>query len=51
VAAAFGAQFSGSGYGLIANPPAAGVWDIVVFPHSSVSGVFEAAGVIRVTAR
>ena len=51
VAAAFGPQFSSSGYGLIANPPAAGVWDIVVFPHSTVSGVFEPAGVIRVTAR
>jgi glucose/arabinose dehydrogenase len=51
VAAIFGAQFRTSGYGLIANPPSAGVWDILVFPHSTVTGVFEPAGVIRVTVR
>jgi hypothetical protein len=51
VAGVFGAQFRGSGYGVIANPPFAGVWDILVFPHSTVSGNFEPAGVVRVTVR
>jgi glucose/arabinose dehydrogenase len=51
VAAIFGAQFQRSGYGVIANPPAPGVWDILVFPHSTVTGVFEPAGVLRVTVR
>jgi len=51
VGAAFGSQFTPSGYGLIATPPAAGVWDILVFPHSTVSNAFEPAGVVRVTVR
>jgi glucose/arabinose dehydrogenase len=51
VAAAFGAQFRTSGYGVIANPPAAGVWDLLIFAHSTVSGQFENAFVVRVTVR
>ena len=51
VGAAFGAQFRGGGYGVIANPPTAGVWDILVFPHSTVTRNFEPAGVVRVTVR
>jgi glucose/arabinose dehydrogenase len=51
VGAAFGSQFTPAGYGVIANPPTPGVWDILVFPHSTVSNAFEPAGVVRVTVR
>jgi hypothetical protein len=51
VAAAFGSQFRASGYGLLVNPPSAGVWDLLIFAHSTVSGQFEPAVVVRVTVR
>ncbi len=48
VGAAFGSQFTPSGYNLrVANLPS-GTWDIVVYVHSSVSGAFDAAQVVRV---
>jgi glucose/arabinose dehydrogenase len=45
----FGSQFTPSGYNLLVSHLPAGTWDIVVFLHSSVSGVFETAQVVRVT--
>jgi glucose/arabinose dehydrogenase len=48
VGAAFGAQFTFSGYNLGVNGLPTGTWDIVVYVHSSVSGAFDAAQVVRV---
>jgi hypothetical protein len=51
VAGAFGAQFKTSGFGLIANAPTPGVWDLIVYARSTVTGRFDAAQVVRVTVR
>jgi glucose/arabinose dehydrogenase len=51
VAAFFGAQFRASGYSVVSSSPPPGVWDLVVFAHSSVSGTFDAVQVVRVTVR
>jgi hypothetical protein len=48
VAAAFGDQFAGAGFGLIgALPP--GTFDLVVYAHSTVTGTFNQERVVRVT--
>jgi glucose/arabinose dehydrogenase len=52
VAAIYGAQFRPSGFNVMAtSSPPPGVWDLVVFAHSTVSGAFDAVQVIRVTVR
>lgn len=48
VAAAFGQQYSFAGFSLPANL-APGVYEVVLFPHSLVSGTFENARVLRIT--
>ena len=40
-----------AGYGLVVQGLAPGTYDLAVFPHSTVTGQFEAAGVVRVTVR
>jgi hypothetical protein len=49
VAAAFGAQFLRSGFGLLAAGLAPGTWDIVLSGHSTISGGFDFARTVRVT--
>ena len=49
VAAVFGSRFVNSGYHLDVLGIAAGVYDIVVLPRSTVTGAFEVAHVTRVT--
>jgi len=51
VAAAFGSRFLHAGFGLIANLPSAGVWDILVFPLTAATNQFDPATVVRVTVR
>jgi glucose/arabinose dehydrogenase len=51
VTAAFGSQFYGAGYGLAVTTLPAGPWYIVVYAHSSVSGLFDAVAVVFVTVR
>jgi glucose/arabinose dehydrogenase len=52
IASIFGEQFRHSGFNVTAGSSLpAGVWDLVVFAHSSVSGQFDAVQVIRVTVR
>jgi len=50
VAAAFGPSGARSAYALTASLPA-GVYDLTVFAHSSVSGTFNDAQTIRITVR
>ena len=49
VGAIFGARFTNSGFGLTAQGLAAGVYQLVAYAHSSVSGRFDAAQAITVT--
>jgi Fibronectin type III domain len=49
VAAAFGAQFADAGYSLTVSNLAPGVYDVVVFARSRLTGQFENASVVRVT--
>jgi hypothetical protein len=51
VAAAFGPKALQSGYGLNAFGLTAGVYDVVVFMHSTVTGTFNNAQVVRITVR
>jgi len=51
IASIFGEQFRHSGFNVTADSSLAGVWDLVVFARSSVSGQFDAMQVIRVTVR
>jgi hypothetical protein len=51
IVAAFGAQFAGAGYGLAVTTLPPGAYYLVVYGHSSVSGQFDAAGVVLVTVR
>jgi hypothetical protein len=51
VAAAFGPKALQSGYGLNVFGLPVGVYDIVVFMHSTVTGTFNNAQVVRVTVR
>jgi glucose/arabinose dehydrogenase len=48
VGAAFGAQFTNSGFNLVAGPLAPGAYDVVVFARTTLSGTFEIYGVVRV---
>jgi glucose/arabinose dehydrogenase len=49
VGAAFGAQFTNSGYNIVVGPLAPGTYDVVVFAHSTVTGTFPMNRVVRVT--
>ena len=49
VGAILGAQFTPSGYTLTISSPLAGMFDLVVFAQSSVTGTFDQARVVRVT--
>jgi glucose/arabinose dehydrogenase len=49
VAAAFGAQFLNSGFSLTATGLPPGVWDVVLFGHSTNGGGFGFAQIVRVT--
>ena len=49
VGAAFGAQFTDSGYNIVVGPLAPGTYDVVVFSHSTVTGTFAMNRVVRVT--
>ncbi|HET7218710.1 MAG TPA: PQQ-dependent sugar dehydrogenase [Vicinamibacterales bacterium] len=49
VGAAFGAQFTYSGFNLSAGPLAPGAYDVVVFARTVATGGFEIYGVVRVT--
>ena len=51
VAAIFGTQFLASGFNVTTSSLPAGVWDLVVFARSTVSGQFDAVQVVRVTVR
>ena len=51
VTAAFGAQFRGAGYGLAVNMLPPGAWYLVVYAQTSVSGLFDATGVVLITVR
>lgn len=51
VAAVFGSRFRASGYDLSVMNLPAGLYDIVVFPRSTVSGVSENPRTVRVTLR
>jgi hypothetical protein len=51
VGAFLGSQFAPSGYGLTVSALAPGTWDIAVFAHSSVTGAFQPARVVRVVVR
>jgi hypothetical protein len=45
----FGPRFVNSGYDLTASSLAPGAYDLVVYSHSTVTGTFSAARVVRVT--
>ena len=47
----FGERFADSSYGLVVEGLPPGTYDLAVFPHSTVTGQFEAAGVVRVTVK
>ena len=49
VAAAFGSQFTGSGYSLTTGPLAAGTYDVVVYAHNTLGNTIDGRAV-RVTA-
>jgi hypothetical protein len=50
IGAAFGSQFATAGYGLLLTGLASGQqYDLAVFAHSSVTGTFNQARVVRVT--
>jgi hypothetical protein len=52
VAAAFGSpRFASSGYNIAVSNLTPGWWDVVVFSHSTVTGTFTAARVVRVNVR
>jgi glucose/arabinose dehydrogenase len=48
VGAAFGAQYSSSGYQLNVSSLGTGTWDIVLFVQSSLTGSFDASRVVRI---
>lgn len=47
IAGIFGARFGGAGFQLVASIPAAGVYDLVVYAHSTVAGTFNNARSVR----
>ena len=48
VGALLGSQFTPSGYGLTVTSLPPGTWDVAVFAHSTVTGTFAPARVVRV---
>jgi len=48
IGALFGEQFTGASYSLSVSGLAPGAYDIVVYPHSAVTGDFHGARVVRV---
>jgi hypothetical protein len=51
IGALFGDQFTDASFSLTVNNLAPGAYDIVVYPHSAVTGGFHGAQVVRVTVR
>ncbi len=51
VGALFGGQFTGASFSLAVEGLARGAYDIVIYPHSAVTGDFRGARVVRVTVR
>jgi hypothetical protein len=51
VGAAYGPRYANGGYELVVQGLASGTYDLAVFPHSTVTGQFDAAAVVRVTVR
>jgi len=49
IGALFGAQFIGASYRLVVDDLPPGTYDVVVYPHSAVTGDFRGAQVVRVT--
>jgi hypothetical protein len=49
VGAAFGSRFTSSGFHLGITGLAPGEYDLVAYPHSTISGTFEAGTVVRTT--
>jgi hypothetical protein len=49
IAASFGEQFRGASYNLAVDGLSSGEYDVVVYPHSAVTGDFHGAQVVRVT--
>jgi hypothetical protein len=49
ISALFGDQFGGASYTLAVGHLASGTYDVVVYPHSAVTGDFHGAKVVRVT--
>jgi hypothetical protein len=49
VGAAFGMRFTNSSFGLTASSLAPGIYDLVVYAHSTVTGTFNNTRVIRIT--
>jgi probable HAF family extracellular repeat protein len=49
IAATFGEQFAGAAYGLAVDNLSPGTYNLVVYPHSAVTGDFHGARVVRVT--
>ena len=50
VAAAFGPQYDRAGYSLVAPAPAPGMYDLIVYAHTTRTGQWEDARVVRVRA-
>jgi hypothetical protein len=48
VGAYFGERFAPSSYDLVVNGLAPGTYDLAVFPHSTMTGQFDSASVVRV---
>jgi hypothetical protein len=48
VGAIYGERFTGSGYGLVVSDLAAGTYDLAVFAHSTVTGQFGPAKLVRI---
>ena len=46
VGAVFGPQFTNSGFNLMAGPLAPGIYDVVVFARTLVSGTFEIYAIV-----
>ena len=51
VGAAYGDPFAPSGYELTVSGLAPGVYDVVAYAHSTVTGTFNNAHVVRVTVK
>lgn len=51
VGSLFGGQFAAPGYGLTVESLPPGVYDLIVYAHSTVTGTFNNAQVVRVTVR